>query len=354
MPKRCTLGCEHGVGTHRFPNPRKFLNKFRKWVLISGGDPDDPIDYERYQKCIMCDKHFDAKDRTRYNRLSCLAIPCLNLPPSAAKIFEEIKRNDDNGDGDTEMNDTEPDPCDSVLFETDTPEIQSEFEVQENLEGEFISKGQSDPEGQSEPEGQLTSVALSEPAEIETSVKELTPVVLSKPTGQLKPVILTNIKGQFMPIGQLKPAGLSTPVVLSKPVGQLKPVVLSNSGHSKPAGQLTPALSNHNGQLMPVGELRPAIKLKSLGHLHPAGKFIPVGQLKPIIKLTPIAQTPVGKAKRHIHCVGSHGKCINFVIKFLLFGNIFICIMIPNSGDYPSHKYSLKRPLLTKDLISYG
>ena len=64
---------------HHFPNAVKFPERFKTWVDLVGGKLETASDYEYYQKKLVCDKHFTARDRVRYNRLGALAIPSLHL-----------------------------------------------------------------------------------------------------------------------------------------------------------------------------------------------------------------------------------------------------------------------------------
>lgn len=64
---------------HRFPNPEKYLERFKIWVTIAGGNPESVADYEYFQKKRLCDRHFTDKDRIRFNRLNALAVPSLHV-----------------------------------------------------------------------------------------------------------------------------------------------------------------------------------------------------------------------------------------------------------------------------------
>lgn len=68
-----------GTPMHRFPNASKFPERFKAWVSLLGGKLDTPSKFDYYQKKLICDKHFTARDRVRNNRLSALAIPSLHL-----------------------------------------------------------------------------------------------------------------------------------------------------------------------------------------------------------------------------------------------------------------------------------
>ncbi|XP_045450996.1 uncharacterized protein LOC123659877 [Melitaea cinxia] len=80
MPRLCALKCPPlGIPMHRFPNPEKYLERFKSWVTIAGGNPESVSDYEYFQKQRLCDRHFTDKDRLRFNRLNALAVPSLHL-----------------------------------------------------------------------------------------------------------------------------------------------------------------------------------------------------------------------------------------------------------------------------------
>ncbi|RVE41281.1 hypothetical protein evm_014072 [Chilo suppressalis] len=71
-----------GTTVHTFPNPNKFLERFKEWVQIIGGKLETPSDYEFYKKKRICDVHFIEQHKTSCHRLSALAVPSLYLPGS--------------------------------------------------------------------------------------------------------------------------------------------------------------------------------------------------------------------------------------------------------------------------------
>eukprot|EP00102_Acyrthosiphon_pisum_P027956 XP_016665166.1 PREDICTED: uncharacterized protein LOC107885909 [Acyrthosiphon pisum] len=62
--KCCVKGCSYKGGTsHRFPNPRKNLLMFQKWMEVIGND--DFKDMESsviYEKCRVCSNHFSKEN----------------------------------------------------------------------------------------------------------------------------------------------------------------------------------------------------------------------------------------------------------------------------------------------------
>ncbi|CAH2094612.1 unnamed protein product [Euphydryas editha] len=90
MPRLCALKCPPlGIPMHRFPDPKKYPERFKSWVTIAGGNPESVADYEYFQKKRLCDRHFTDKDRNRFNRLNALAVPSLHLTGNLARIVQK-------------------------------------------------------------------------------------------------------------------------------------------------------------------------------------------------------------------------------------------------------------------------
>ncbi|KAL4720090.1 hypothetical protein ACJJTC_012414 [Scirpophaga incertulas] len=86
---RCVFGCvTTGVTIHKFPNPVKYPEIFRKWVMLAGeslrGMSDDVIRRTR----TVCDRHFAENVKNRNNRLNYLAVPTLQLPERCTALLE--------------------------------------------------------------------------------------------------------------------------------------------------------------------------------------------------------------------------------------------------------------------------
>ncbi|KAL4713237.1 hypothetical protein ACJJTC_013167 [Scirpophaga incertulas] len=80
----CVPGCvqsreSHPV-LHLFPNPDRYPDRFRSWVLAVGGDIIGLTNMYIYANRRVCHRHFEAKDCCRFNKLSQLAIPKMHLP----------------------------------------------------------------------------------------------------------------------------------------------------------------------------------------------------------------------------------------------------------------------------------
>lgn len=76
---------------HSFPNPDKFPERFKTWVLVVGGKLESPLDYESFKKKKICDIHFITEHRNRFKRLSALAVPTMFLPGKLLKHYKYIK-----------------------------------------------------------------------------------------------------------------------------------------------------------------------------------------------------------------------------------------------------------------------
>lgn len=65
---------------HGFPNPTCDPQRFRSWVYAIGGDilGLDNLYIHKYRK--VCHHHFEDQYLCRYNRISNIALPTLNLP----------------------------------------------------------------------------------------------------------------------------------------------------------------------------------------------------------------------------------------------------------------------------------
>ncbi|XP_048000304.1 uncharacterized protein LOC125237351 isoform X2 [Leguminivora glycinivorella] len=104
---------------HNFPNPNKFLERFKAWVSIVGGELNTSADYEHYKKKKVCDRHFIDEHRTRSKRLSANAIPTILVPVSNGK-----KKNDTESAPKTQPAEVHSDHCYSkeISLQVSTPE----------------------------------------------------------------------------------------------------------------------------------------------------------------------------------------------------------------------------------------
>ncbi|XP_048483429.1 uncharacterized protein LOC125489900 [Plutella xylostella] len=80
----CVPGCNvrftDGVPLHRFPNPKKEIERFRVWILRVGGDIIGLTNEVIVKNRRVCHRHFEERFFYPKNRLSKLAIPTLDLP----------------------------------------------------------------------------------------------------------------------------------------------------------------------------------------------------------------------------------------------------------------------------------
>ncbi|KAJ8721026.1 hypothetical protein PYW08_006491 [Mythimna loreyi] len=82
--KCCVPGC-HGNSDahtvlHLFPNPAKDMDRFMSWVFNIGGDILKFSNEYIYKNQRFCHTHFELKYCCRYNRISNIAVPTLNMP----------------------------------------------------------------------------------------------------------------------------------------------------------------------------------------------------------------------------------------------------------------------------------
>ncbi|XP_063831846.1 uncharacterized protein LOC135081058 isoform X2 [Ostrinia nubilalis] len=84
--KCCVPGCSfdsessHRTSLHLFPNPAKDRERFNQWVFSIGGDIIGLDNEDIYKHRSVCHSHFEQKFCCRFNRLSILAVPTLNMP----------------------------------------------------------------------------------------------------------------------------------------------------------------------------------------------------------------------------------------------------------------------------------
>ncbi|RVE41572.1 hypothetical protein evm_013776 [Chilo suppressalis] len=81
--KCCVPGCfgnqdSHTV-LHLFPNPAKDMDRFKSWLFNIGGDILAFSNEYIYKNRRVCHAHFETKYFCRYNRISNIAVPTLNL-----------------------------------------------------------------------------------------------------------------------------------------------------------------------------------------------------------------------------------------------------------------------------------
>ncbi|XP_060801325.1 transposable element P transposase isoform X2 [Amyelois transitella] len=80
MPRLCAFGCSSkGTIMHRFPDAKKYPDRFKAWVTLVGGKLVTETDFEHFKKKMVCDKHFTQNDKNRNHRLNNSAIPSLYL-----------------------------------------------------------------------------------------------------------------------------------------------------------------------------------------------------------------------------------------------------------------------------------
>ncbi|CAG5000534.1 unnamed protein product [Parnassius apollo] len=86
MPQNrcCVPGCvesgnSHSV-LHGFPNPENNPELFRSWIYAVGGDILGLDNQYIYKLRRVCHAHFEQKYCCRYNRISNIAVPTINLP----------------------------------------------------------------------------------------------------------------------------------------------------------------------------------------------------------------------------------------------------------------------------------
>ncbi|XP_028158181.1 uncharacterized protein LOC114351220 isoform X1 [Ostrinia furnacalis] len=83
--KCCVPGCSFDSESshrtlHLFPNPAKDRDRFNQWVFSIGGDIIGLDNEDIYKHRSVCHSHFEQKFCCRFNRLSKLAMPTLNMP----------------------------------------------------------------------------------------------------------------------------------------------------------------------------------------------------------------------------------------------------------------------------------
>ncbi|RVE42652.1 hypothetical protein evm_012704 [Chilo suppressalis] len=88
MPHSCALGCNNSGVMHSFPKPDKYPERFKTWVAIVGKKIGMLSDNEVYKLKRICDIHFLSEHKTRYNRLSNVAVPLLHLPDAEKKLLQ--------------------------------------------------------------------------------------------------------------------------------------------------------------------------------------------------------------------------------------------------------------------------
>ncbi|RVE41218.1 hypothetical protein evm_014131, partial [Chilo suppressalis] len=82
MPHSCVFGCNNPGVLHRFPKPDNYPERFKTWAAIVGKEIGMLSVNEVYELKRICDIHFLPEHKTRYNRLSNIAVPLLHLPGS--------------------------------------------------------------------------------------------------------------------------------------------------------------------------------------------------------------------------------------------------------------------------------
>ncbi|CAH0407775.1 unnamed protein product [Chilo suppressalis] len=79
----CVPGCVESGDTHPvlhlFPNPDKYPDRFRSWVMAVGGDILGLRNLYIYANRRVCHRHFEINDCCRYNKLTRSAIPRKHL-----------------------------------------------------------------------------------------------------------------------------------------------------------------------------------------------------------------------------------------------------------------------------------
>lgn len=63
---------------HLFPDPTNDKERFNNWIYSIGGDIIGLDDQDKH--CSVCHAHFEEKFCCRFNRISNVAVPTLNLP----------------------------------------------------------------------------------------------------------------------------------------------------------------------------------------------------------------------------------------------------------------------------------
>ncbi|KAL4709243.1 hypothetical protein ACJJTC_010543 [Scirpophaga incertulas] len=92
----CVPGCvesgeSHPV-LHLFPNPDRYPDRFRSWVLAVGGDIILFSNKYIHANRRVRHRHFEEKDCCRYNKLSQLAIPKKYLPEDNFVFCHEVEK----------------------------------------------------------------------------------------------------------------------------------------------------------------------------------------------------------------------------------------------------------------------
>lgn len=70
---------EDNITLHMFPNPKKYAERFKKWLFSIGGNLLVlDTDYV-YKNARVCQQHFEAKYQARNARLTVDAVPTILL-----------------------------------------------------------------------------------------------------------------------------------------------------------------------------------------------------------------------------------------------------------------------------------
>ncbi|XP_049881676.1 uncharacterized protein LOC126377819 isoform X6 [Pectinophora gossypiella] len=77
--KRANLPGSHNV-LHGFPHPTKDTERFNSWVFFIGGDILALDNHYIYSHRRVCHAHFEEKYCCRFDRISNIAVPTLNMP----------------------------------------------------------------------------------------------------------------------------------------------------------------------------------------------------------------------------------------------------------------------------------